>query len=267
MKSTLVVIALHLLLLYPLFHYEKPVKRSPPPLRMHTVQLQAVQPKKSEVAVIKEEPQKVVEEPKPVEKPQPIEKPKTLEKSKPIEKPTPIEEPKPIEKPKPVAQKPKPVAQKPVEKPKPVAQKPKPVEKPKPALQKPTSVQKERNELLAMMEESLQGLEKTQVKPSKVAAPAKIGTLKSESITEATYQQTLVDYLQSLLHFPEDGQVRVKLTVTREGKITNITVVQASSKQNEHYVCDRLKPLSLPAFGNNFKGENTHTFSILLTSK
>ncbi|MCH9609741.1 MAG: hypothetical protein S4CHLAM45_01320 [Chlamydiales bacterium] len=168
-------------------------------------------------------------------------------------------------------EKPKPITQKQPPPPQPVAKKPvaKKVTPKKPAVKKEVAREKktDNSQLLAMMEESLQGLEQTKTpKTTSVSAPDKIGTLKSEVWTEVSYQQMLVSYLQDRLHFPEKGEVRVKFLVNRNGSIATLTVVKASSAMNKNYVSQKLENLSLPHFGSSFKGEKTHSFSVTLTS-
>ena len=293
LKLTFFVILIHLLALIPLFHFVKPIKPKPTHITIRTVELEKsvpllvaepahlfIQPT-ALPPVVQQEPeilplivenkfearaaivQEKVEIQSPIvqkepKKPKPIVK-KNSEKIKPVavaQKKVEIQPPIVQKEPK----KPTPIVKKESEKIKPtaVAQK-KPATKAKP-------VQKERSELLALMEESLLGLEKTSSKISKVAAPIKVGKLKSESSAEISYQEKLVDYLQAFLHLPEDGNVGIKLTVTREGVITNIVILKASSARNERYIKDNLKPIILPSFGNNFKGENEHSFSLKLTS-
>ncbi len=164
-----------------------------------------------------------------------------------------VVQPKPI----PAAPKPKPVVAKPKSQPKPVATKPKATPPPK----------QENSELLALMEQSLHGLEKVKQKSSSTSAPTKVGPLKSESLSETSYEQMLVSYLQERLQFPENGEVKVKLTVTRSGTIAKSIILLTSSKINERYINEHLEQIALPSFGTSFKGEREHTFALTLTSR
>lgn len=95
-----------------------------------------------------------------------------------------------------------------------------------------------------------------------------IGTLASEALTfEAKYEQELVSYLEALFSFPEKGEVKVKLTLKREGNVQNVEILNASCPKNREHVTASLTSCSFPAFGTHFKGETAHTFTLNLTSE
>lgn len=104
-------------------------------------------------------------------------------------------------------------------------------------------------------------------KPSASSTSNTIGTLASETLSfEAKYEEELVSYLQALLSFPEKGDVKIKLTLKREGNVQKIEILKASSSKNREYVESSLASCSFPSFGSHFKGEASHTFTLNLTS-
>ena len=128
--------------------------------------------------------------------------------------------------------------------------------------------------LISMVQKSLNTLNSTSVTKagpasSKASGSRKtIGTLASEALTfEAKYEQELVSYLEALFSFPEKGEVKIKLTLKREGNVQNVEILKASSPKNREYVTTSLISCSFPAFGSHFKGESAHTFTLNLTSE
>ncbi len=94
-----------------------------------------------------------------------------------------------------------------------------------------------------------------------------IGKLASEALSfEAKYEEELIAYLESILSFPEKGEVGMKLTLKREGSVKKVEIVRSSSKQNKSYIESIVAACSFPPFGKQFKGEESHTFTITLTS-
>ena len=135
------------------------------------------------------------------------------------------------------------------------------------------------DKLISMVQKSLNTLNSTsggkaspasgKAAGSKTVGTSKtIGPLASEALTfEARYEQELVSYLEALFSFPEKGDVKVKLTLKREGNVQNVEILKASSQKNREYVTTSLASCSFPAFGTHFKGEAVHTFTLNLTSE
>lgn len=168
---------------------------------------------------------------------------------------------------------PQPVAQ--PKKPKAPAKKkeePKPKPKPKPEPKKKTIKKKE---LLSKMQENLRKLKKSS---TAVAAPlpksieklqvdALPSTAHAELTTEeASYRDLLAAQLQMLLRLPEEGEVKVKLTVERSGQIAALSIIDAKSGPNRLYVEKTLPAVTLPRFGSHFGNQSQYTFLVTLTS-
>jgi len=78
------------------------------------------------------------------------------------------------------------------------------------------------------------------------------------------YPQKLVDHLQLLLRLPEEGEVKIALTLGRSGKVEYVEVLRCESPLNREYVEKRLPILAFQPFGRNFGTEAKHTFQLVL---
>lgn len=108
---------------------------------------------------------------------------------------------------------------------------------------------------------------------------SKIGLLQSDSITAIAtpevgdspfarnYISELVSRLKLNLRLPEYGEVRIQLTLTRDGAVKKVSIVSAKSHQNKQYVLKTVPHLSFPKFGDNFEKEPEHTFSLNLSNE
>ena len=172
-------------------------------------------------------------------------------------------QPKVHEASKPVVSAPKPIASTPKPAPKPIAQAPKPVAPtPKPAAPKPKASGDSKGQLRKLLQESLASLEETS-SSVEISKPTKIGKLKSEALTFTSYETLLVEYLKELLELPEQGEVKLQLTLSRDGRVQRHTVLEATSS-NRSYIDHEIAQLRLPPFESHFQKEKEHTFSILL---
>ncbi len=134
--------------------------------------------------------------------------------------------------------------------------------------------------LLASAEESIAKIDKNRDKgstsPTKAGAilPGKIEKLQIDAVgndrltgTEASYRDELSIRLKRLLRLPEFGEVKLKLTLERTGRVANITVLNSQSTLNRTYIESTLPTLKFIDFGKNFSGENNYTFIINLTNE
>lgn len=87
------------------------------------------------------------------------------------------------------------------------------------------------------------------------------------SFKEASYRDELAGRLKLLLRLPEYGDVRVKLTLERSGKVSKVVVESSASKANGKYIEKTLPGLTFPPFGTNFGNEAHYTFSITLSNE
>lgn len=87
------------------------------------------------------------------------------------------------------------------------------------------------------------------------------------SLNEMAYRDELAVRLKLSLKLPEYGEVKVKLTVERSGKIAAIKILEFKSKKNADYIEKHLPRLEMPKFGSNFSGSTTHDFTIIMSNE
>lgn len=155
-------------------------------------------------------------------------------------------------------------------------------EPPKPDPQIAAAEAKKR-ELLTKAQESIAKIDKSRDKitANKVSAsampnvPGSINKLQIDALPsisgsplssrETSYCEELASRLKLLLHPPERGDVKVKLTLERSGHFVKVEIVSATSAPNRKYFEQMLPTLSYPGFGSNFDNLAQYTFVISLT--
>lgn len=85
--------------------------------------------------------------------------------------------------------------------------------------------------------------------------------------TEVSYSNELAGHLKRLLRLPEIGDIKIKLTLDRSGKVYKMEVVSSESAANRRYIEKTLPGLSFPAFGTNFESMANYTFAITLSNE
>jgi hypothetical protein len=158
----------------------------------------------------------------------------------------------PRQAPQPAPSKPKPVAKSAnKEAPKPstaskkkeVLKKPATFEKEKPAKNQPPKepVWEEIDRALAKIE--MKSLPKAPLLPQAL-------TFSEEANVEKLHHESpevlLMGFLQGALHLPEVGEVKIQLTVEKDGTISKVVVVSAESQKNKLYLQEHLPLLRLP---------------------
>lgn len=83
---------------------------------------------------------------------------------------------------------------------------------------------------------------------------------------EASYRDELAGRMKLLLRLPEYGDVKMKLTLERSGKVVKVVITSAQSANNRSYIEKTVPTLSFPPFGHHFGTEAQHTFSITLSN-
>lgn len=84
---------------------------------------------------------------------------------------------------------------------------------------------------------------------------------------ELSYRDELASRLKLLLRLPEYGDVRIKLTLERSGKVKQVTITKADSTKNRGYIEKTLPSLQFPPFGTNFNGQDSYTFTVTLSNE
>ncbi len=118
------------------------------------------------------------------------------------------------------------------------------------------------------------------VASEQISTVSKVGALESEHLQtiscegveayatkEALYVSELIRRLKLALKLPEYGEVRVKMTLSRSGSVTQLSVLKSSSSINKKLVEQKLKGLTFAAFGASFAKEESHTFTLILSNE
>src|SRR3984957_5366248 len=205
-----------------------------------TVSFKSEQPVVMAESIVKEE---IAPSPQPSPPPLPLKK-KEIAKKEPVKKMTPKKEPNPK----------KAVVKK--EAPK---QKAEPKKNPK--LQE--SIAKIQKNL---DKSSTQKQTESEIAEVKEIAALHINSVEILSASENGYYGALIGCLKSNLKLPEVGDVKVRLTVERSGKVRKIEILESKNQKNRSYLEKQLTKISLPPFGLNFKGEEHRTFTLTLTN-
>ncbi len=154
------------------------------------------------------------------------------------------------------------------------------VEKPKKAEVKKIEPKKETKKvdhaLLKNIEENIAKIGKKADKPSqkkdlKLDLPQAISSLnietdKVETVVDIPYEDEIRLFLKASLILPEFGDVKIKLTVKRSGKVTLVEVLKSESKKNKEYLEESLLKLKLPSFGKHFLGLEEKSFTLTLSN-
>lgn len=160
-----------------------------------------------------------------------------------------------------------------------VAQKPKETVPKKSAVAAPTPVAKKGKKaakapektsegtetMLASIAQRLKDLEsQPQVVKKEWAVPSKIDVpqpiVLESSASSLSYGDALTVFLQEVLEFPEQGEVRAKLTLDARGHLLQVEVLQARSEKNREYLKNRLPELEYPCF--NERDSKSREFTI-----
>ncbi len=219
-----------------------------------------------EVIPIKLEPAKKAEFKKVTpKKPEPVKKVEIVKKVDPVKKTEPIKKVESVKKIEPIK------TTQPINKVEPK----KPVDK---GFEESSAKKAKQKELLSLAQQNLAKIDKITVSKAnsqKTILPEKIGSLSVDAVVSAESSSTLnvreIGYrdelgarLKSLLKLPEHGQVNIKLTLDRLGKVMKLDVVNSGSDKNKKYIESTIKTLTFPSFQGAFKDFPEYTFSITL---
>jgi hypothetical protein len=149
------------------------------------------------------------------------------------------------------AAKPAPAKSKPIQQKKPaMVEKGKPPKKTQKPSKAPDKVWKEIDEALAKIDDKVYSKPQSKLdvpkmkgtSPSKVPFPDFGGTDEGEGSVE----ETLGSFLTSSLNLPEFGEVKIQLTIKKDGSVARLVVLQAESKKNKAYLEKNLPLLRFP---------------------
>jgi len=129
----------------------------------------------------------------------------------------------------------------------------------------PTLVkQKEPKKVVGQIGKTLAKVEKKEsvAKPEPaLLLPPKIEELQIDQPTEnPSYLSLLVQSLHEKLQLPEEGKVRLELTILQSGRVEKLQVLYTESENNKRYLERELIHLFLPPFSDELAGKLQHTF-------
>ncbi len=138
--------------------------------------------------------------------------------------------------------------------------------KPTAKIEKPKIVSKKK-EILNELKESLTKIEKVVPieKKSVLTLPKNIQPLQIDQTeqTEKTHYFVLLAHaMKEGLELPEQGVVKLELTILHTGKVLKLKVLAAASEINRRYLELNIPKLSLPQFNEDLKNEREHTFTL-----
>jgi colicin import membrane protein len=166
----------------------------------------------------------------------------------------------------------KPKQKSPVSKPK-KTEASKPAKKPAETAQLYDAMRKKQLKLLSQAKERIGKIQKAPFTKDAAStiAPAKIEALQIDQLSidtpqEISYKDELSQRLKSLMKLPEYGEVRLKLTLNRSGKVMKVKILQSDSASNQKHVEEALPSLKMPPFGKNFENQAEYTFTITMSN-
>ncbi len=119
-------------------------------------------------------------------------------------------------------------------------------------------------ELLQELEESIAKIDEKRDKlyrRNKLEAAPAVQILKIDSLSvdetssDDSYAETLVVHLKQALNLPDYGEVKIQLTLSKDGDVEKLVVVKSESEKNKHYLEKHLPRLKFPSLNSE-----SHTF-------
>lgn len=136
---------------------------------------------------------------------------------------------------------------------------------------------RKKQQILKEAQESLSQINQPSAKSKHLQMPEAIGTLQIETDSktfgnanlksELSYRNELAQVLQDYLKLQEFGNVKLELTIQRDGSLVSMKVLSAESVKNQHYLEEKLKTFRFPPFGSSFEKETKKTFIISIKNK
>lgn len=73
----------------------------------------------------------------------------------------------------------------------------------------------------------------------------------TQTLEQVNYSSLLVQFLEDRLMLPEKGEVKLQLSLNKEGKVVSIDILKAESVKNREYLKNTLPQLSFPCFNTS----------------
>jgi len=87
-----------------------------------------------------------------------------------------------------------------------------------------------------------------------------------DDLLEKDYGQLLIDELKNSLKLPQVGEVRLKLTLEKNGRVVDVEVLQSESEANKGYLLGNLQKMTFPPFVDSLKDYDQQTFLLTFCS-
>jgi len=87
------------------------------------------------------------------------------------------------------------------------------------------------------------------------------------SVKEINYQDEVINVLKSSLRLPDFGALKIELTIRKNGKVEKVKILSSESAKNRQYVEQNMTQIQFSAFGNQFEGQESVTFPIILNNE
>ncbi|MCB1110809.1 MAG: hypothetical protein KDK64_07480 [Chlamydiia bacterium] len=117
----------------------------------------------------------------------------------------------------------------------------------------------------SLLKKTLSNIETPPPPSATLPLPKKIQSLQidhADKKEETDYFISLAHALKEALELPEQGEVKLELTVSCMGRVLKLRILQAVSEKNRRYLELNLPQMSLPPFSEELKNESAHTFTL-----
>lgn len=145
---------------------------------------------------------------------------------------------------------------------------PKPAASTKPSPKKPEKAAPKKPVIAPIAQEIAQVLSelsqvhKTEKPALFVPSNVEIQTPYKESKNSLSYGDYLICYLQESLDLPEYGEVKIELSIDRQGKLLTSKILCSENKKNSEFLKNRLPELAFPCFNDFNIKETALTFTV-----
>lgn len=132
---------------------------------------------------------------------------------------------------------------------------------------------KKRKALLAKAQENIAKIGKNNDKSSEKRAKKiddyEVASEQKQELSdeEIGYRDELAGRLRLMLSLPDYGEVKIKLTLNRDGTVHQVKTVSSQSSKNSNYVESTVPTLKFPGFGRHFKNNDRYTFLVTLQNE
>ena len=164
---------------------------------------------------------------------------------------------------------PTPIAVKTYTLPKPTTVQPK--KPPTPKAQKP--VKKKARDVMSEVQKNIAKIEKKKDNKKQTALSEKKADVKKQAAPvekkpeqvekiKPQYPVLLVQKLKSALHLPEEGAVRLEVTLKNSGEVIDVKVLSSNSPDNAAYLELEIPRMRFPMFTAELSAKKQHTFTL-----